>query len=185
MEGQVQEAAVAGSQRRNRTIVLLAVAVAIQSVALLIMALAFSWSYLGLTPLLGGEPDYEPGPDYWAAAEQAVWDLDPLFDGRDVDTYLSLYESDDPATDLDEVRRQFEAACERLDSGAVDTSAGMIKVFKDDATEEIIVRVGLELLAGDGPPEKLAVYVLYDGIPLTLTGIEGRQLSQEEVLPYN
>lgn len=166
--------------RGDRTVRFLAVAVAVQSIALLLLAAAVAWPLVSEYRMMQ-EVSEEMSADWYGVTEEAAWELDSIFDKADADAYMALYRADDQTVDRDAARKEFEATCTKL-RGPVEVSVGLTKIFEDEATGETIVRVGLELTAGDGPPERFVVYVLPDGPELTLTGIKGRRLSQAGVL---
>ena len=170
--------------RQGRVVAALSVVAIVQSVVLLAMTLALMWTWFGPSFWDSEAVEFEEGPDYYSVAEEAAWDVDSLLDEGDVAGYLALYAPDDPSVDALEVRRAFEDSRADLGDGAVDVTVGMTKVLEDQATGEIIVRVGLEAVGASGPSEKLTVYVLHGEPSLTLTGIEGRELTQVEVVSY-
>ncbi len=181
MEDQERQEAESKNQGRgDRAVRFLAVAVAVQSVALLLLAAAVAWPLVSEYKMMQ-ELSEEMSADWYGVTEEAAWELDSIFDKADADAYMALYRSDDQTVDRDAARKEFEATCAKL-RDPVEVSVGLTKIFKDEATGETIARVGLELTAGDGPPERFVVYVLPDGPELALTGIKGRRLSQVEVL---
>lgn len=170
--------------KRSTAIIVLSVVVAIETTMLVLIGV-FGLFVAGPFFLGGVIPgaSFMGDEEAWMLSDQMAMDVGYLILDGDLDSYLALYDANDPHVDLPSVERDFLEVAEKAQEldGSVDYMSDMAPMmYEDDATGETIARLtisGIDFNSGRSVGGRLTFYVLYEDGQMTPTGREGRDLT--------
>lgn len=177
----------ASGPRLSTAVIVLSVIVAVEAVIIVLLgaATAFLWGQMqmwGGPDMMYGMPSPEE-EQLWMAADEMAMEVGYLIAEDDLESYLDLYDADDPHVDFAAVEADFTEVAQKAAEaeGNVEYMSDMMPtVYEDDETGETIVKVtvsGMSFNTGATIGGRLTVYALAGDGEMTLTGKEGRDLS--------
>lgn len=173
--------------RLSTAVIVLAVIVAVEAVVIVLLAAAtaFLWGQMqmwGGPDMMYGMPSPEE-EQLWMAAEDMAVEVGYLIAEDDLESYLDLYDTNDPHVDFAAVEADFAEVAQKAaeaDGNVEYMSDMMPATYEDEATGETIVKAtisGMDYNTGAMVGGRLTVYALVGDGETTLTGKEGRDLS--------
>ena len=161
--------------RSNRAIIVLSIIVGVETV-LLLCVLAGGAVFLGTGALL-----FEPffGDDAWIRADDIAMEVGYLIQDGDLESYLALYDRDDPHVDFEAIEVSFLNVADQPDEDVMEyMSQAMPAEYVDKETGETIFRVSVSGMTyeGDLRGGRLTLWVLDEDGAMRLTGRKDRDL---------
>ena len=138
--------------------------------------------FIGGPDMMNGMPSPEE-EELWMRSDEMAMEVGYFVVDGDLESYLDLYDPDDPHVDHAAVEADFtEVAAKATErDGEVEYMSDMMPItYEDEATGETIVKVtvsGMDYDTGGPAGGRITLYVLVEDGEMMLTGKEGRDLS--------